>query len=158
MAIRIADTPQLPLNYTEYSQQLNSFLQQTIDLLAQNGGQNQVDLSEVKNTLAVFASAANSPNAANNKFLAERLFLGSGLPRRPWYRHVIQAPGMQSKYHRNLIFLLQGLYTGYGADSFPGVKQAIRDRNWPVAQQQVKLFLLLLCLCYYYYQFLLKHR
>ena len=33
-----------------------------------------------------------------------------------------------------------GYYLGYGADSFPGVKQAIRDRNWPVAQQQVKLF------------------
>jgi len=99
MAIRIADTPQLPLNYTEYSQQLNSFLQQTIDLLAQNGGQNQVDLSEVKNALAVFASAANSPNAENNKFLAERLFLGSGLPNRPWYRHVIQAPGILLSYH-----------------------------------------------------------
>lgn len=38
-------------------------------------------------------------------FKAERQFLGRGLPKRPYYKHVIQAPG---------------LYLGYGSSSFPG--------------------------------------
>jgi len=123
MTIRIADTAQLPLDYPEYSQQLNIYLQQTEALLADYGGTNLVDLSAVRAALARFAQAAASPNV-QNKFLAERVFLGAGLPRRPWYKHVVQAPG---------------LYMGYAGEGFPGVKQPIRDRNWQQAQQQASI-------------------
>src|SRR5258708_11330006 len=45
-----------------------------------------------------------------------------GLPRRPWYRHQIYAPGF---------------YTGYGVKTLPGVREAIEERNWPEAEQQI---------------------
>jgi hypothetical protein len=63
--------------------------------------------------------------AALNDRLAftERRFLtAEGLPHRPWFKHVGQAPG---------------LYMGYGAESLPGVTQAVSDGMMHLAQQQV---------------------
>ena len=45
-----------------------------------------------------------------------------GLPRRPWYRHLIYAPGF---------------YTGYAVKTLPGVREAIEQRNWSEASQQI---------------------
>ncbi|HEY1751198.1 MAG TPA: transferrin receptor-like dimerization domain-containing protein [Caulobacteraceae bacterium] len=45
-----------------------------------------------------------------------------GLPGRPWYRHLIYAPGM---------------LTGYGAKTLPGVREAIEGRRWAEAQAYV---------------------
>ena len=42
-----------------------------------------------------------------------------GLPGRPWYRHLIYAPG---------------LLTGYGSKTLPGVREAIESRRWDEAQ------------------------
>jgi N-acetylated-alpha-linked acidic dipeptidase len=42
-----------------------------------------------------------------------------GLPRRPWYKHLIYAPGY---------------YTGYGVKTLPGIREAIEQRNWKEAQ------------------------
>jgi N-acetylated-alpha-linked acidic dipeptidase len=44
-----------------------------------------------------------------------------GLPRRPWYRHQIYAPGF---------------YTGYGVKTMPGVREAIEQGDWTEAEQQ----------------------
>jgi N-acetylated-alpha-linked acidic dipeptidase len=45
-----------------------------------------------------------------------------GLPRRPWYRHQIYAPGF---------------YTGYGVKTLPGVREAIEQRKWSEANAQI---------------------
>jgi N-acetylated-alpha-linked acidic dipeptidase len=45
-----------------------------------------------------------------------------GLPRRPWYRHQIYAPGF---------------YTGYGVKTLPGVREAIEQKSWTEAEQQI---------------------
>ncbi|MDR3510414.1 MAG: transferrin receptor-like dimerization domain-containing protein [Caulobacteraceae bacterium] len=45
-----------------------------------------------------------------------------GLPGRPWYRHLIYAPG---------------LLTGYGAKTIPGVREAIEDGRWDEARDYV---------------------
>ena len=56
---------------------------------------------------------------------AERaLLLGEGLPRRPWFRHAIYAPGF---------------YTGYGVKTLPGVREAIEQRNWKEADAEIAL-------------------
>jgi N-acetylated-alpha-linked acidic dipeptidase len=47
-----------------------------------------------------------------------------GLPRRAWFRHQIYAPGF---------------YTGYGVKTLPGVREAIEQRNWTEAEQQIGL-------------------
>jgi N-acetylated-alpha-linked acidic dipeptidase len=48
----------------------------------------------------------------------------SGLPRRPWYKHQIYAPGF---------------YTGYGVKTLPGVREAIEGRNWSEAGEQIQV-------------------
>ena len=70
-----------------------------------------------------------STNASNqdklNKFLyqaEQQLLSPSGLPRREWYRHTLYAPGF---------------YTGYGVKTLPGVREAIEQRNWKEAQEQI---------------------
>jgi N-acetylated-alpha-linked acidic dipeptidase len=46
-----------------------------------------------------------------------------GLPARPWYRHLLYAPGM---------------LTGYGAKTMPGVREAIEGRRWDEANDYVQ--------------------
>ena len=54
---------------------------------------------------------------------AERaLTRNDGLPGRPWYVHHIYAPGK---------------YTGYGVKTIPGVREAIEQRNWKEADEQI---------------------
>ncbi|HYG64764.1 MAG TPA: M28 family metallopeptidase [Thermoanaerobaculia bacterium] len=47
-----------------------------------------------------------------------------GLPRRPWYVHHVYAPGF---------------YTGYGVKTLPGVREAIEQRQWKEAEEQVAI-------------------
>lgn len=55
--------------------------------------------------------------------VAEQKFLYSeGLPRRPWFRHVLHAPGF---------------YTGYGVKTLPGIREAIEQRLWKEADEQI---------------------
>jgi N-acetylated-alpha-linked acidic dipeptidase len=46
-----------------------------------------------------------------------------GLPKRPWYRHMIYAPGF---------------YTGYSVKTFPGVREAIEQRQWNLVDDQIE--------------------
>lgn len=46
----------------------------------------------------------------------------AGLPKRPWYKHQIYAPGM---------------YTGYGVKTLPAVREAIELRDWKTANEQI---------------------
>ncbi|HEY8550831.1 MAG TPA: M28 family metallopeptidase [Vicinamibacterales bacterium] len=64
--------------------------------------------------------------AANDVLLrAERaLTRDEGLPRRPWFRHQIYAPGY---------------YTGYGVKTLPAVREAIEQRNWDEARRQIPI-------------------
>ena len=52
----------------------------------------------------------------------QKLMVEAGLPRRPWYKHTIYAPGY---------------YTGYGVKTLPGIREAIEQRNWTEAQEQI---------------------
>jgi N-acetylated-alpha-linked acidic dipeptidase len=66
-------------------------------------------------------TAGLKPSAALNELLRglEQTFTApQGLPGRDWYRHLIYAPG---------------LYTGYGVKTMPGVREAIEQRNWDLA-------------------------
>jgi N-acetylated-alpha-linked acidic dipeptidase len=56
-------------------------------------------------------------------FNAERSLISeTGLPRRPWYKHEIYAPGF---------------YTGYGVKTLPAIREAIEQRNWKEAQEGI---------------------
>jgi N-acetylated-alpha-linked acidic dipeptidase len=67
------------------------------------------------------ASVAAELNVAITR--TERLMTrAEGLPRRPWFRHQIYAPGF---------------YTGYGVKTLPGVREALEQRDWDEATQFV---------------------
>ena len=54
--------------------------------------------------------------------MEQALLDGEGLPNRPWYQHLIYAPGMN---------------TGYGVKTLPGVREAIEERRWDEANRYV---------------------
>lgn len=84
-----------------------------------------------KNTEILQEKYAKATTLSNSKqeqlndilFKAERSLLAEkGLPRRSWYRHQVYAPGF---------------YTGYGVKTLPGIREAIEQRNWKEAQENI---------------------
>ena len=54
---------------------------------------------------------------------AERALLSpQGLPNRPWFRHLIYAPGF---------------YTGYGTKTLPGVREGIEEKRYQEAEKEI---------------------
>ena len=99
-----------------------------------------LDFSPLQNALAALQKASDSlaavwskvvtgslDHATFNKALyqAEQQLLNpAGLPRRGWYKHTLYAPGF---------------YTGYGVKTMPGIREAIEQRNWLEAQEQINI-------------------
>lgn len=72
-----------------------------------------------------FQAAGDSAPASVNATLlqSERLLTDSaGLPNRPWFQNLIYAPGF---------------YTGYGVKTIPGVREAIEQKRWTEADEQI---------------------
>jgi N-acetylated-alpha-linked acidic dipeptidase len=68
---------------------------------------------------------AHASLAAVNQQLIEserKLTNAQGLPNRPWYRHEIYAPGY---------------YTGYAVKTIPAVREAIEQKQWSLADEQI---------------------
>ena len=63
--------------------------------------------------------------AINEKIYAaeQSLLMTNGLPRRPWYKHSLYAPGF---------------YTGYGVKTIPGVREAIEQKDWSETRTQIE--------------------
>jgi N-acetylated-alpha-linked acidic dipeptidase len=79
---------------------------------------------------AAYADRSSSlPPAQRNRLNAmlrdidQLLMSDAGLPFRPWFRHMIYAPGR---------------FTGYGAKTLPGVREAIEERRFPDAAAYAK--------------------
>jgi N-acetylated-alpha-linked acidic dipeptidase len=58
------------------------------------------------------------------KDMEKSLIREKGLPKRPWYKHHIYAPGF---------------YTGYGVKTLPGVREAIEQRQFDQVDEQVTI-------------------
>jgi N-acetylated-alpha-linked acidic dipeptidase len=69
----------------------------------------------------------NRVSAKTNQSLyraEQQLLSAQGLPRRGWFKHTIYAPGF---------------YTGYGVKTMPGIREAIEQKNWVEAQEQMNI-------------------
>lgn len=67
--------------------------------------------------------AQNAQRISQSVYTVERAMIDmDGLPRRPWFRHQIYAPGF---------------YTGYGVKTLPGVREAIEERKWHETHEQI---------------------
>jgi N-acetylated-alpha-linked acidic dipeptidase len=90
----------------------------------------QNQLANLKTTIAVISTIDASKlskeklNSLNKRLMLTEHVLTSeeGLPRRSWYKHQIYAPGF---------------YTGYGVKTLPGVREAVEEKNWKEAKEQI---------------------
>ncbi|MBT5072617.1 MAG: folate hydrolase, partial [Kordiimonadaceae bacterium] len=102
-----------------------------------------INLSPMQNSVNRLKSSATAFDAAYNKLamsgydmssrdinkldmlmyqVEAKLIRPEGLPRRPWYRHHVYAPGY---------------YTGYGVKTLPGVREGIEEAKWSETQEQM---------------------
>ena len=56
--------------------------------------------------------------------LERKLTRAEGLPGRPWFTHQVYAPGF---------------YTGYGVKTLPAIREALEQRQWAQAAQQIEI-------------------
>jgi N-acetylated-alpha-linked acidic dipeptidase len=91
--------------------------------------------ASAKNYQTVFDSTdarARLTSSAETRARLDQILMGversmtreAGLPRRPWFKHQIYAPGF---------------YTGYGVKTLPGVREAVEQHNWAEAAEQTAL-------------------
>jgi N-acetylated-alpha-linked acidic dipeptidase len=145
--LRLVDAEILPFDYEAYGKQIleyvNEIEQQATKASAE--GAKTIDFGELRASAEAFAKAGAELRTKSEETLAagqaaarldpvrdinRRLMMAErdliepeGLPDRPWYRHVIYAPG---------------LYTGYGVKTIPGVREAVDAGNYPLAAEQAK--------------------
>nr|WP_297788770.1 transferrin receptor-like dimerization domain-containing protein [uncultured Allomuricauda sp.] len=87
-------------------------------------------VADLKKSIATFSKAdvlalSDAKKAQLNQELMgmeQVLLQEKGLPRRDWFKHQIYAPGF---------------YTGYGVKTLPGVREAIEQKEWKEAQEQI---------------------
>jgi N-acetylated-alpha-linked acidic dipeptidase len=98
-----------------------------------------IDFSPLQNAIISLGRAADhSFEAMNTKGMTgkqmdslnrmlyraeQELLLDQGLPLRPWYKHVLYAPGF---------------YTGYSVKTLPGIRESIEQRNFLQAEIEIK--------------------
>jgi len=146
--LRLVDAEVLPFDYEAYGKQIVEY----VDEIAQQATKaspaaaKTIDFAGLKASAEGFAKAGAELRQKGDGLLvtslaevrletirdmnrrlmmAERdLIEPAGLPDRPWYRHVIYAPG---------------LYTGYGVKTIPGVREAVDARDFARAADQAKI-------------------
>jgi N-acetylated-alpha-linked acidic dipeptidase len=134
-AVRMADADVLPYDYDEYGKEIVAYLDAAGKRAEDKFGKHALDFGAVNAAAHHFESAgikmlakqkSPPPDATRmNQALrgAERALLAEqGLPHRPWFRHVIYAPGE---------------YTGYAAVVIPGVNEALDKGDSERARQQL---------------------
>jgi N-acetylated-alpha-linked acidic dipeptidase len=133
--LHMADPDVLPLDYELYAEEVRGYLDRARGVAVARGL--NLDFTAATAAAQSFVGAGAAVHqlqlappkdpAALNRALAstERaLLLPGGLPRRPWYRHSIYAPGE---------------FTGYAAVVIPGVNEGIEAGDATRAQAQLDL-------------------
>ena len=134
-AVRMADADVLPYDYEEYAKEIASYLDAAHRRAEDKFGEHGLDFHAVDAAahrfetagVRILAKQKNPQQDATrlNQALrgAERAMLDPlGLPHRPWFRHMIYAPGE---------------YTGYAAVVIPGVNEALDKGDRERVRQQL---------------------
>jgi N-acetylated-alpha-linked acidic dipeptidase len=137
--LRLADAAVLPFEFAHFARVVTGYLDE-IQKEAE-GSSRHLDFSPLRRDLEALTENASKYDAlleameANggadpdrlrdlNALLirSERVLTRSeGLPNRPWYKHQIYAPGF---------------YTGYEVKTLPGIREAVEEKNWTLAQHE----------------------
>lgn len=142
VTLKLSDDIILPFDFVELASELRKYSAQVVELAEQAGGQLNVTIfnlaiDELERAGEIIdrerqicqnpnSCSTGAINSINDRLMyAERRFLNpQGLPKRPWFKNVLFAADYE---------------LGYTGAPLPGVKDAIRDLNWPLAQSQVDL-------------------
>ena len=81
-------------------------------------------VARLKKAADSYEKSGKTASDADIMRMEQLLTRSEGLPRRPWFRHQIYAPGF---------------YTGYGVKTLPGVREAIEQKDWKEANQQIEI-------------------
>jgi N-acetylated-alpha-linked acidic dipeptidase len=143
--VRMADAPVLPFEFRAAAKTYRRYTDEVEKLAQKNDTTKGLDLSAVRAALGRLDSAAahyeatlgtlettpaetlrkrHAVLAPVNHQIAQTeraLTDTAGLPNRPWYQHLIYAPGF---------------YTGYGVKTLPGIREAVEQRRPVEAQAQ----------------------
>jgi len=98
-------------------------MQNAVESLTRSAKHYHEALAKQQASLGEDAMAAKL--GALNRELMEserRLTHADGLPRRPWYKHLLYAPGV---------------YTGYAVKTVPGVREGIEQKKYAEAEQEI---------------------
>jgi N-acetylated-alpha-linked acidic dipeptidase len=139
--MRLADAPVLPYEFASLARTVRGYadeIQKQASAASKNVELHEVyaqlgrlegDSKSYEEALAAAKHLAQAPAEKLGKvnealYRTERGLLSpQGLPGREWYRHQLYAPG---------------LYTGYGAKTLPGVREAVEAGRWDEANQQAR--------------------
>lgn len=143
MIMRLANAEVLPFDFTGSGDAIAQYVDELIDM--DTGGRLQSELRRMAGANAEMRAIAATANAVYQQVLrggaewvqqnqetldqvnalimkAERDLIDErGLPRRPWYRNLVYAPGY---------------YEGYAAKTLPGVREMMEDGMWDEARVQ----------------------
>ncbi len=141
--MRLANADVLPFEFGNLAETMGRYVAEIDKLTMRGKRQRDIDLSSLKSGVKVLEETARRYEDALgragatgfqqvrqtkelNKLLYQserRLTSEQGLPRRPWFRHQIYAPGF---------------YTGYGVKTIPGVREAIEEKQWNEVDAEIK--------------------
>lgn len=143
IVMRLASADVLPFEFTDLADTLGRYVDE-IDKLAMKGKpRRDIDLAPLKSAVKSFVESARRYEdsltrvggkdfqqvkhlKALNQLLYQserKLTSEQGLPRRPWFRHQMYAPGF---------------YTGYGVKTIPGVREAIEEKHWDEVEPGIR--------------------
>ena len=133
IAMRLADSAGLPLDYRDYATQVREFFTESMKTARQRKLTSSIDEKRMNDAIDAFSSEAEKTERARQDAIVQPgaaarlrrindaligverdLTDGRGLRGRTWYTHQIYAPGT---------------YTGYAAQPLPDFRQALEDRN-----------------------------
>jgi N-acetylated-alpha-linked acidic dipeptidase len=129
-ALRLANADVLPLRYSDYARQVDAYVAELQEIQRTNPAAAQVDLTLLRDAAQRWLAASQALEARASALLEddspsqsaldeinralmqqERLLTTPrGIPGRPWYKHQVYAPGIN---------------TGYAAQFLPGIRDAL---------------------------------
>ena len=135
--LHMADTDLLPYDYSLYGHQIAGYITDasaaatekkiSLNVKQATAAANRLAAIGEKIRILQLGGTSSAPAAKLNAALREAensLLSDAGLPKRPWYKHTIYAPGE---------------YTGYAAVVIPGVNEAIEQDDPNRAQAQLDI-------------------
>ncbi|HXG64850.1 MAG TPA: M28 family metallopeptidase, partial [Blastocatellia bacterium] len=143
IVMRLANADVLPFEFTNLAETVTGYIEEIAQLAGKSNPPKAIDFAPLRMAAKSLTESARRYEDALQRARANgfqkvrqmkalnellykserRLTNQEGLPRRPWFKHQIYAPGF---------------YTGYGVKTIPGVREAVEQKQWDEVAPQMK--------------------